>query len=48
MLRIERVLGSRVEAHLAEIQATEPYTVPGSIFDEVAAVYARVPQTGAG
>lgn len=31
-----------VEAHLAEVQATEPFTVPTSIFDEVADILGRL------
>jgi NAD(P)-dependent dehydrogenase (short-subunit alcohol dehydrogenase family) len=31
-----------VEAHLSEVTATEPFTVPGSIYDEVFAVTARL------
>ncbi len=31
-----------IDAHLAEISATEPFTVPGSIYDEVAGICARL------
>jgi hypothetical protein len=31
-----------VASHIAEISATNPHTVPTSIFDEVAAICARV------
>ena len=31
-----------VAAHFAEVTATEPYTVPGSIFDEVGAIVTRL------
>jgi NAD(P)-dependent dehydrogenase (short-subunit alcohol dehydrogenase family) len=31
-----------IEAHLAEVSATEPFTVPGSIFDEVTQICARI------
>ena len=31
-----------VAAHLAEVSATEPFSVPGSIFDEVVSVCARL------
>ena len=27
-----------IQAHLSEVSATEPFTVPGSIFEEVFAV----------
>jgi NAD(P)-dependent dehydrogenase (short-subunit alcohol dehydrogenase family) len=35
-----------VADHLPEVTATEPYTVPGSIFDEVAGIAARLGITG--
>jgi NAD(P)-dependent dehydrogenase (short-subunit alcohol dehydrogenase family) len=35
-----------VAAHLADVEATEPFTVPGSIFDEVAAIADRLGITG--
>ena len=35
-----------VAAHLAEVSATEPFSVPASIFDEVAGVCARLGITG--
>ncbi len=35
-----------IEAHLAEVSATEPFTVPGSIYDEVFEVTARLEQVG--
>jgi hypothetical protein len=35
-----------IAAHLAEIAATEPYTVPGSIYEEVFAVTERLGVTG--
>ncbi len=31
-----------IEAHLAEVAATEPFTVPGSIFDEVTQICSRL------
>jgi hypothetical protein len=31
-----------VAAHLAEVSATEPFSVPASIFDEVAEICARL------
>ena len=31
-----------VAAHLAEVTATEPFTIPGSIFDEVAGIVSRL------
>jgi hypothetical protein len=31
-----------IQAHLAEVSATEPFTVPGSIFEEVFAVAAQL------
>jgi NAD(P)-dependent dehydrogenase (short-subunit alcohol dehydrogenase family) len=31
-----------IEAHLEEVAATEPFTVPGSIFDEVAQICSRI------
>jgi hypothetical protein len=31
-----------IEAHLSEVSATEPFTVPGSIFEEVFAVAAQL------
>jgi len=31
-----------VAAHLAEISATEPFTVPGSIYDEIAGICTRL------
>ena len=31
-----------IEAHLADVSATEPYTVPMSIFDEVAQICTRM------
>jgi NAD(P)-dependent dehydrogenase (short-subunit alcohol dehydrogenase family) len=31
-----------IEAHLAEVAATEPFTVPGSIFDEVTQICSRI------
>ncbi|MEZ5141019.1 MAG: hypothetical protein R2726_00645 [Acidimicrobiales bacterium] len=31
-----------IETHLAEISASEPFTVPDSIFDEVAGVSQRL------
>jgi NAD(P)-dependent dehydrogenase (short-subunit alcohol dehydrogenase family) len=35
-----------VAAHLAEVSATEPFTVPASIFDEVAGISGRLGITG--
>jgi NAD(P)-dependent dehydrogenase (short-subunit alcohol dehydrogenase family) len=35
-----------VAAHLADVTATEPFTVPGSIFDEVAGIADRLGITG--
>ena len=37
-----RVTADDIAAHLAEIAATEPFTVPGSIYDEVFAVSERL------
>jgi NAD(P)-dependent dehydrogenase (short-subunit alcohol dehydrogenase family) len=31
-----------IESHYSEVSATEPYEIPASIFDEVAAIYARL------
>ncbi|OBF28491.1 SDR family NAD(P)-dependent oxidoreductase [Mycobacterium sp. ACS4331] len=35
-----------IEAHLAEVSAAEPFTIPGSIYDEVFDVTARLEQAG--
>ena len=35
-----------VAAHLADVTATEPFTVPGSVFDEVAGIADRLGITG--
>ncbi|TAL05873.1 MAG: short-chain dehydrogenase, partial [Chloroflexota bacterium] len=35
-----------IAAHLAEVSATEPFSVPASIFDEVAGIWTRLGITG--
>jgi NAD(P)-dependent dehydrogenase (short-subunit alcohol dehydrogenase family) len=42
----ETLGGEEVAAHLAEVSATEPFSVPASIFDEVAEICTRLGITG--
>lgn len=47
--RVDAVAGPTADdiaAHIAEVAATEPFTIPGSIYDEVFEVGERLGVTG--